>query len=245
MVEDIRVSILGRNEIVREGLKRILIDQAFTVDTAVSDAPALIAATDDKAVPQLIVVDAHADNEAFDTCRMLHEKYPKAHIVLMADDYTIENVAHAFNAGVDGYLVKAISCEPLGGALRLIALGEKVVPSQIVSTLIDPVWHASPVGWETGKIELNLSDREIEILRCLVSGDANKVIARRLDITEATVKVHIKAILRKLRVMNRTQAAIWAVSRGLSQDEYPKSAGASICEFPQKRDAALLAVNHH
>ena len=63
--------------------------------------------------------------------------------------------------------------------------------------------------------DVNLSEREIEILRCLILGYANKVISRRLDISEATVKVHVKAILRKLRVSNRTQAAIWAVKRGL------------------------------
>src|SRR3546814_7849826 len=97
----------------------------------------------------------------------------------MADDYSIESVALAFSAGVDGYLVKAISCEPLGGALRLIALGEKVMPSQIIDTLTDPIWRSAPGDWESGRIELNLSDREIEILRCLISGDANKIIARR------------------------------------------------------------------
>src|SRR3546814_6370813 len=67
----------------------------------------------------------------------------------MADDYGIESVALAFSAGVDGYLVKAISCEPLGGALRLIALGEKVMPSQIIDTLTDPIWRSAPGDWES------------------------------------------------------------------------------------------------
>ncbi|WP_156381408.1 response regulator transcription factor [Aurantimonas sp. Leaf443] len=58
-----------------------------------------------------------------------------------------------------------------------------------------------------------LSDRELEILDCLISGHSNKVIARRCDITEATVKVHLKAILRKINVANRTQAAVWALNR--------------------------------
>jgi two-component system nitrate/nitrite response regulator NarL len=62
---------------------------------------------------------------------------------------------------------------------------------------------------------VELTDREIEILGRLVHGDANKIISRRLQITEATVKVHVKAVLRKLKVMNRTQAAIWAVNHGL------------------------------
>lgn len=61
----------------------------------------------------------------------------------------------------------------------------------------------------------DLSERELEILRCLVDGDSNKRIANRLNITEATVKVHLKSILRKTHVMNRTQAAIWGLQRGL------------------------------
>ncbi len=243
MLEDIRVCILGKNEIVREGLKRILIDQSFTVESTVSDSTAMVAATMDRPNPHLIIVDAHADNDSFDVCRLLHETFAGSHIVLMADDYSVESVAQAFNAGVDGYLVKAISCEPLGGALRLIALGEKVMPSQIVDALIDPVWRSAPGTWESGKLELNLSDREIEILRCLISGDANKIIARRLEITEATVKVHIKAILRKLRVLNRTQAAIWAVTRGLNQDEPVQTP--RICEFPSRREMPLQVVRSH
>jgi two-component system nitrate/nitrite response regulator NarL len=64
--------------------------------------------------------------------------------------------------------------------------------------------HESPIR--------TLSSRESEILQCLMQGAPNKVIARKLDVAEATVKVHIKAILRKIRVANRTQAAMWAVN---------------------------------
>src|SRR3546814_4784227 len=113
-----------------------------------------------------------------------------------------------------------MSCEPLGSALRLVAHGEKVIPSQIDEALADPVWRNGARALDTRKLDLNLSDREVEILRCLVTGDANKIIARSLDITEATIKVHIMAILSNLRVMNRPQPAIWAVTRGLHQDEH-------------------------
>ena len=63
-----------------------------------------------------------------------------------------------------------------------------------------------------------LSPREKSILRCLMEGDFNKCIARKIDIAEATVKVHVKAILRKIRVQNRTQAAIWAMNNGSQRD---------------------------
>ena len=65
----------------------------------------------------------------------------------------------------------------------------------------------------------HLSAREAAVLGCLVEGSSNKVIARKVEMAEATVKVHIKAILRKIRVKNRTQAAIWAISHGLSGTE--------------------------
>jgi two-component system, NarL family, nitrate/nitrite response regulator NarL len=73
-----------------------------------------------------------------------------------------------------------------------------------------------------------LSERELQILDGLVKGHANKVIARTCDITEATVKVHMKSILRKIRATNRTQAAIWALKNGFSVDEI-KHACATVC----------------
>jgi two-component system nitrate/nitrite response regulator NarL len=63
-----------------------------------------------------------------------------------------------------------------------------------------------------------LSDRELDILRCLVSGASNKVIANQRDITEATVKVHLKTIMKKIETTNRTQAAIWAIKNGIAED---------------------------
>src|SRR3546814_11744158 len=124
----------------------------------------------------------------------------------MADDYGIESVALAFSAGVDGYLVKAISCEPLGGALRLIALGEKVMPSQIIATLTDPIWRSAPGAWESGRIELNQSDRKIQILRCLSRGAAHKTIHHRSESNAATVRVPPTALPRQPHVTHRTQA---------------------------------------
>ena len=208
----IHVSMLGKSEIGRESLRRILIDQGFVVDAAESSC-------DDfsELMCDMIIVDAHDLEDGFQSCLKLHERYPNCRIVLMMDQYRIEDVARAFTSGaVDGYLVKAISCAPLAGALRLIAMGEKVLPSEVAESLTHSIPQILWSGQEMGISGLPLSNREVEILRCLLDGDPNKVISRRLGIADATVKVHIKAILRKLRVQNRTQAAIWAANRGLT-----------------------------
>lgn len=214
MAEIVQVAILGRNEIIREGLKRILLDQGFAVNDPVS-------AVSEIDLPEcrncIVLVDANSFEEGFASCLEIRQRFPTCRNVLMVDEYSMENVAKAFGAGaIDGYIVKAISCEPLGGALRLIAMGEKVLPSQVADSLNNPMPQHQGESWDNGATGLNLSAREVEILRCLVEGNPNKIISRRLKIADATVKVHIKAILRKLRVRNRTQAAIWAVNRGMS-----------------------------
>lgn len=210
------VIILSKNEILREGLRRILADQGFEVDLTASRMAELGSAIASGAV---LLVDVVVFEEGLHTCQALRDKFPDQKIVLMTDEYSVENVTRAFSTGaIDGYIVKAMSCEPLAGALRLISLGEKVIPSQVVDSLSGALYRSTTPNWQARCAGANLSTREVEILRCLVDGDPNKVISRRLSITDATVKVHIKAILRKLHVKNRTQAAIWAVERGLSLD---------------------------
>jgi two-component system nitrate/nitrite response regulator NarL len=208
--------IVSKNEILREGLRRILTDQGFTVERTVTQADEIDLADEEDTI---VLIDSVIFEDALRICTNLRERFAQLRIVLMTDDYSFENVSRAFAShAVDGYLVKAMSCEPLAGALRLVALGEKVVPSQIVESLSGNQVRAGTTNWQSRFTGASLSSREIEILRCLVDGDPNKIISRRLNITDATVKVHIKAILRKLRVKNRTQAAIWAVERGLTAD---------------------------
>jgi two-component system, NarL family, nitrate/nitrite response regulator NarL len=214
------VSVLSHNEIVREGLRRILTDQGFAVIQTVAEAHELNLSGEAGPVAELIIVDANAFSEGVLSCEQVRARHPDLRIVLMVDEYDIDHIAKAFATGaVDGYLVKTIPCEPLGAALRLVSMGEKIMPSQLVESFTDSSHRLLPMTWDINCGGLNLSNREVEILRCLLDGDANKVISRRLHITDATVKVHIKAILRKLRVKNRTQAAIWAVSRGLGRED--------------------------
>jgi two-component system, NarL family, nitrate/nitrite response regulator NarL len=214
--EGIRVALLSRNELAREGLRRILISQDFVVCGSVRDSTALASGQTKDGDPEIIIVD-NAGSDALETCRELNERYPQARLVLLADNFDIEEVALAFGRGVDGYIVKEISCEPLIESLRLVALGEKVLPSQLASNLGAVSLGSVAEDWHENISVAGLSDREVEILWCLTLGMANKVVSRRLEISEATVKVHVKAILRKLKVANRTQAAIWAVKHGFER----------------------------
>jgi len=118
------------------------------------------------------------------------------------------------DAGVDGYLLNNMSSEALIHSLSLVMAGETVFPTELADILRQA---GNGLSHGIGASVNGLTPREIEILQCLIQGDANKVIANRLDITEATVKVHLKALLKKIRASNRTQAAIWAIENGFNR----------------------------
>jgi two-component system, NarL family, nitrate/nitrite response regulator NarL len=215
---DVRVLIVGEDEISREGLRRILSEPPFHVENTFALSHHVIEWAIDETDPPLIIVDERTDQEALETTRILRSKFPAARCVIIAHDYHRDTVMRAFELGVDGYLTRMMPCASFIEALKLVSLGEKVVPSQVVA-LLSGLNHSTRFpARQLHSSKVDLSEREIDILRGLVRGEANKVIARHFEITEATVKVHVKAILRKLGVANRTQAAIWAISQGLCAD---------------------------
>jgi DNA-binding CsgD family transcriptional regulator len=126
-----------------------------------------------------------------------------------------------------------MTCAVFVKSIELVMMGETIYPPAFLSFVLDSGTNsfdetaprderekAPPIATENAFIATEstiapqLSPREKSILRCLVEGDSNKCIARKIDIAEATVKVHVKAILRKIRVQNRTQAAVWGMKNG-------------------------------
>jgi two-component system nitrate/nitrite response regulator NarL len=110
-------------------------------------------------------------------------------------------------------------CSPLITSLQLASLGERILPSSLLDVVLRQSSYPLSTQSDAPQIDrANLSQREMDVLCCLTAGYPNKLIARQLDVSEATVKVHVKAILRKLKVGNRTQAAMWGTSRGISNN---------------------------
>lgn len=211
-MEAISIALLGSG-ILREGLQRILLENSFRVvlsTKAISEIwPNPLK---EKGKYDVIVIDESIIKGDEEIYARLTRELPDVAIMILADAFDFELMVNAFRNGVAGYVIKDISPEPLIVSLRLVALGEKVMPSEMAMFLGT---RSYPVGWSTQLTSANLSDREVQVLQLLIQGAANKVIGRELGICEATVKVHVKAALRKLHVSNRTQAAIWAVQHGL------------------------------
>lgn len=138
-----------------------------------------------------------------------------ARIAVLTDDVVDRSLSMALKAGADAYLNKSMSSESLLRALQLVMLGEVVYPTHVASLLIANA-NERPSSPRPAPASNELSKREVQILRCLLAGQSNKAIARNLHITESTVKMHFKNVMRKINAQNRTQAAVWAIQNGLS-----------------------------
>jgi len=231
---DAAVILVGPTTLFREGLTRILAGTPFRVLSSAARAEDLSFSAPEKGPTLIILEDAGGCDTASDVAH-LREHFPHARIAVLAGTFDLEQFKAVFRAGASTYLLTSVTSEALVSALSLVITDHVVLPASVVAALCDgaeacpsapPLEHSSvPEGeleaererpYVPGpKAELRrpLSSREGDILQCIVRGDSNKHIARRYDIAEATVKVHVKAILRKIGARNRTQSAIWALSQ--------------------------------
>jgi two-component system nitrate/nitrite response regulator NarL len=171
----------------------------------------------------LVIIEANQNTgRVLEVIRQVKERSPETWIVALADQFDLSFVQTAHEAGVNGFCLTASGPEVLIKSLELVMLGESILPFEVVRSIMEralqagnqPVQDDCVAGSKMSELTAcKLSVREAEILGCLTKGEPNKVIARRLDITEATIKVHVKAILRKIGASNRTQAAMWASQR--------------------------------
>ncbi len=212
--------LISPNDISREGLSHILNSAGFNIVATMQNVGELPGkALDDDFIA---LIDCPHAGEQYDAIDQVKLRHPSAKPVVLSEQFDVNAMIQCFDHGAHGYIVKTMRSEPLTTAFRLVALGEKVVPSEFVGALHSHRFNTmDQVEADEDFDAANLSQRERDVLCCLMAGYSNKVIARQLEVCEATVKVHVKGILRKLKVRNRTQAAIWASARGMS-DSRPR-----------------------
>ncbi|MDP9196513.1 MAG: response regulator transcription factor [Pseudomonadota bacterium] len=219
-MKKVRTVLVGNKKLVRDGVSFILSGTPFEV---ISEFPDLkeCASSDNVAAPDLVVLDfSPVDAEEVRLLRSLEARWPDAKVVILTHELCSRRLSIVLGArNVWGYLLQNMSAEALVQSLNLVMMGEKVFPMHLPRLLMTgETAQAGLAGALPGK---SLSPRERQILGCLVRGSSNKVIANSLGITEATVKVHLKSLLRKINVSNRTQAAIWALNNGMNGDVPP------------------------
>jgi two-component system nitrate/nitrite response regulator NarL len=218
--------LVGPSVLLREGLARILAAAGFRIVFSVSNVRELVWASLSTHQSTLLVIDAEDDQDAAVTqIRLFKEQHPSGRVAVLTDHYRPRDIVAAFQAGANVSFAKFVNCNAFTKALELVMLGETILPPELLLFIENRREDQDYPLVQTGRASSadalpnaiadtppRLSIREKCILRCIVDGDSNKLIARKMAIAEATVKVHVKAILRKIRIHNRTQAAIWAMN---------------------------------
>lgn len=201
------------NTMNRFGIARILADSGFSVTQSVAQIEHLDRdADDDEAI---VIVDlSPSDLDAVDQIAALRQLFPQSRIVALDEALDVTAVSEAFAAGVHGYALTSRPHELFVAMIRLVATGEKVFPGALLERLCEIA--PQPVSQQEAAADAyDLSHREIRLLDALAQGMPNKSIARQLELSEATVKIGLQTLFRKLSVDNRTQAALFARESGL------------------------------
>ena len=208
----IRLLIADDHEVVREGLASLLAETDINiVASAASGSETLAQAA--KHHPDVVLLDIRMpDGDGLATLDQLKQDHANMPVVILSTYDNPSYLARAAALGAVGYLRKGCSRNDLLEAIRGAAQGKNVwnpVDLQRVSGVSDSA-TSQPV-----KLDAPLTQREVQVLRQLAFGLSNKEIAKALHISVETVKEHVQHVLKKLNVSHRTQAAVWAVKRGL------------------------------
>lgn len=164
--------------------------------------------------PDLILLDLNMPEiNGIETLKMLREEEVSSRTIVFTVSDNEEDVVAALKAGADGYLLKDMEPEDLLTSLEQAASGTLVISPRLTTLLA----QALQSNKRSDKVDTSsLTPREKQIIKLIANGMANKVIARKLNITEGTVKVHVKHLLKKLRLRSRVEVAVWAVQEGLN-----------------------------
>ena len=202
--QPIRVLAVDDHSLLREGIATLLAAQPDM--KLVAEAANGREAIEQYRIhrPDVTLMDLQMpEMNGVDAIMAICSEFPRARIIVLTTYTGDVQVLRALKAGARGYLLKNLLRKELLDTIRLVHAGHKRIPPAIANELAE---HAT---------DENLSEREIEVLRMVAGGNANKEIGARLDITEETVKGHLKNIMAKLGANDRTHAVTIALKRGI------------------------------
>jgi two-component system nitrate/nitrite response regulator NarL len=217
-MKPIRVLIIDDHALFRSGIKSVLQRQAdfVVVDEAGDGLEGVKRAK--QSGPDVILLDLHMPGiSGLEALSLLADEAPTAQVVMLTVSEDTDDLLDALRAGARGYLLKNIDTEFLLDSIRRAAQGESVMSPHMAARLADAM--RVPAGAGTASSAAGkLSPREREVIALLAQSASNKEIARELNLSESTVKIHVQSILRKLNLSSRVHAAVYAVENGLTAE---------------------------
>jgi DNA-binding NarL/FixJ family response regulator len=225
----ITLALADDHRVVRLGLEALVrtFDDVELVGSADGGAAAIELCREKK--PDVMLLDlSMPDVDGVMVARTLRDEGVPTRIVIFTSFSDREGIVRALDGGAIGYLLKDAETPELHAAIQAAARGEAPLTPKAAMELLrqrEPVGlvNRQPSAGGDGRAQVELTDRERQVLRLLASGLANKQIARRLGISEKTVKGHLTNLFQRIGVSDRTQAALWAERTGALKELTPES----------------------
>ena len=215
MTGKLRVLLVDDHALFRSGVKALLGRQP-DIEVVGEAADGLDGVQQARRLrPDMVLLDLHMPGASGrDALKALAEDLPGTRVLMLTVSEDADDLIETLQAGAAGYLLKNIDTDYFVDAIRRAAAGDSVISPQMTGKLVAGL-KRGPV---TAPDKELLSGREREVLAALARGASNKDLARQLDVSESTVKIHVQSILRKLGLNSRVQAAVYAVRHGIVDD---------------------------
>jgi two-component system nitrate/nitrite response regulator NarL len=212
----VRILVVDDHALFRIGLQGLLERRGIQVVGAVGSGQEGLQLARETS-PDVVLLDLRMPQmDGLDVLRRMRRSGLRMPVVMLTTSGDERDLVEALRSGAQGYLLKDMEPDELVSALQEIMGGKLVVAPDMTRALVSAFRGETPSAPEH-KLLADLTPRETEILHHLAEGQSNKMIARRLGISDGTVKLHVKAILRKLGVHSRVAAAVMAVEHGFAQ----------------------------
>lgn len=205
------ILLVDDHPLLRKGLTQLIEfeDELEVVGEASDGHSALELAKEHE--PDLIVLDLNMQGmDGLETLRAMRNAEITSRIIMLTVSDSDEDVVCAITYGADGYLLKDMDPEQILEKLKEAALGKMVISEKLTHVLAGAIRGGND---KKSNLLAKLTSREHEILKLIAKGMSNKLIARELDISDGTVKVHVKHVLKKLDLNSRVEAAVWMVNQ--------------------------------
>jgi len=216
-VEPIRVLVVDDHALFRRGLQMVLEQEPDieVVGEAGDGAEAVSSAVDN--VPDIVLMDVRMPRRSgIVACTSIHELIPSAKIIMLTISDEEADLYDAIKAGATGYLLKEISIEEVASAIRAVHGGQSLISPSMASKLLTEFTSMSKKADDRQQVPTpRLTDREMDVLKLVAKGLGNRDVALQLNISENTVKNHIRNILEKLQLHSRMEAVVYAVREKL------------------------------
>ncbi|OCQ95552.1 DNA-binding response regulator [Oscillatoriales cyanobacterium USR001] len=216
----LRILLVEDDELFRLGLlTRLQQEKCLQIIAEAEDGETAVELTQEH-LPDVVVLDIGLPGiGGMEACRQIKQRHPEIPVLVLTSHSQKPLIERLITAGANGYCLKGIAAETLVLAIRSVAVGaswwDKAATTEIRAAIVSN----EPKFIPKSELENPLTKREEEILALVAAGKSNQEIAQILYITSGTVRVHVHAILQKLEVRDRTQAAVVAIQKGLVAEE--------------------------